>query len=63
MSNSIHLIMDIRNEALHGGEITESDAERIIGIGVEVLGHLYRYGEPSGNAGLAVETQTEGQKS
>lgn len=54
MQNNIRNIRDLRNEALHGGEITRMDAEQIIEIGLEVLSRLYEHADLSDNEGLNV---------
>lgn len=38
---TVQQLRNLRNEALHGGEITEDDAKEIIDIGTELLGYLY----------------------
>lgn len=51
---NIRQIRDLRNEALHGGEITRTDAERIIEIGLEVLSRLYENADLSDEEGLEI---------
>lgn len=54
MHKNIRNIRHLRNEALHGGEITRTDAEQIIEIGLEILPRLYEYADLSEGDGLNV---------
>lgn len=54
MQVNISSIRDLRNEALHGGEISRSDAEQIIEIGLEILSRLYEYADLSDDEGLDI---------
>lgn len=56
METNIRKIRDLRNKALHGGEITRTDAEQIIEIGLEVLSRLYKHADLSDEEGLNVAT-------
>jgi len=56
MYSNINQIRSLRNEALHGGEITRGDAKRIIEIGIQVLSHLYENSDLSGDVGLSVSS-------
>lgn len=56
MESNIRSIRELRNKALHGGEITRKDAEQIIEIGLEVLSRLYKYADLSDEEGLNVAT-------
>lgn len=52
MYRNIRRIRDLRNEALHGGEITQEDARRIIDVGIAVLSRLYGHADLSDHRGL-----------
>ncbi|MFH5802187.1 DUF4145 domain-containing protein [Haladaptatus sp. CMAA 1911] len=52
--NAIHQIRDLRNEALHGGEISKKDAYNIIDIGTQVLAYLYNRVDPEDYEGMTV---------
>lgn len=54
MQKNIRNVRHLRNEALHGGEITRTDAEQIIEIGLEILSRLYEYADMSDEEGLNV---------
>lgn len=40
---NLHRIRELQDKALHGGEISRSDAREIIDLGLPLLGYLYYY--------------------
>lgn len=46
---NLHKIQNLRNKAIHGGEISREDAKEIIDLGLRLLGYLYYYTDGPGD--------------